>query len=235
MSKYKALIIDDEPIARGIIETHVSKINEIEIVASCKNAIEGFSILNKENIDLIFLDINMPNIDGISFAKTINPNIKVIFTTAYREYAIDGFDLQAVDYLLKPISFIRLNKAVSKFIAESTVQEKAEIRNPENLEDFFFIRADRKMIKVDFNKILFIESLGDYLKINLADKTITTRETITNIEAKLPPTKFLRCHRSFIVAIEKIEYFTHEYIQIRKQAITISRSYKDCVIERLGC
>lgn len=234
MPKYKAIIIDDEPIARGVIETHVSKIDKIEIIASCKNAIEGFSILNKQRIDLIFLDINMPNIDGISFAKTINPNIKVIFTTAYREYAIDGFNLQAVDYLLKPISFVRLNKAVSKFIAESYFKENSEVANSEIIEDFFFIRADRKMIKINFSEILYIESLGDYLKIHLADKKITTRETISDIEAKLPPSKFLRCHRSFIVAIDKIEYFTNEYIQIEKHAITISRSYKNTVLERLG-
>lgn len=231
---YKALIIDDEPTAREILESHLKKIDLIEVVGSCKNAMEGFSKLNKTQVDLIFLDINMPEISGLQFAKTIDKNTKLIFTTAYREYAADGFDLQAVDYLLKPISLERLIKAINKFLGESipleNVSEK-EIRLENS--DFMFVRSDRKMIKIDFEDILHIESLSDYLKIHTTEKTITTRETISNIETKLPHKNFLRCHRSFIVSIPKIDSFTNEYIEVNKIAISISRSYRSAVLKRL--
>lgn len=231
---YKALIIDDEPTAREILESHLQKIDLIEVVGSCKNAMEGFSKLNEASIDLVFLDINMPEITGLSFAKTLSKNTKVIFTTAYREYAVDGFDLQAVDYLLKPISLERLIKAINKFMGESIpveVSSEKEIHSESN--DFIFVRSDRKMIKVDFEDILYIESFSDYLKIHTSEKVITTRETISNIETKLPHKKFMRCHRSFIVSIPRIDSFTNEYIEINKTAVSISRSYRTNVLKRL--
>ena len=232
--QYKALIIDDERTARDILESHLQKIDLIEVVGNCKNAMEGFSKLNEHQVDLVFLDINMPEISGLSFAKTLNNNTKVIFTTAYREYAIDGFDLQAVDYLLKPISLERLIKAVNKFMGEN-IPLTNTLENETQLEanEFIFVRSDRKMIKVDFEDILYIESLSDYLKIHTSERTITTRETISNIETKLPHKKFLRCHRSFIVSIQRINSFTNEHIEINKTAISISRSYRTTVLKRL--
>jgi len=228
------IIVDDEPMAREILENHLQKIEAINVVATCKNAIEAFNEINSTKIDLIFLDINMPEISGLSFAKSINKNIKVIFTTAYREYAIDGFNLQAVDYLLKPISFERLFQAVNKYLGENKVVEVTNIPKitPEK-NDFIFVRADRKMVKINFSEITFIESLSDYVKIHLNDKTIVTRETISNIEAKLPKSNFLRIHRSYIVAIAKIDSFTNEFIEVGKKAIPISRSYKKDVLSRL--
>ncbi|MBL4939321.1 MAG: response regulator transcription factor [Lutibacter sp.] len=228
------IIVDDEPIAREILESHLLKIEAINIVATCKNAIEAFNELNSSTIDLIFLDINMPEISGLSFVKSINKNIKVIFTTAYREYAVDGFNLQAVDYLLKPISFERLLQAVNKYLDENiTVLNEFEQDMKEVLSDFIFVRSDRKMVKINFSEIDYIESFSDYIKIHLEDKIIVTRETISNIEAKLPQKEFLRIHRSFIVSIAKIESFTNEFIEIRKKAIPISRSYKKDVLSRL--
>ena len=162
----QCIIVDDEPIAREILESHLAKINAVNVVAGCKSAVEAFNVINAEKVDLIFLDINMPEISGLSFAKSINKNIKIIFTTAYREYAVDGFDLQAVDYLLKPISFERLLQAINKYI-----DENAPVKNYEPVEiipeesDFIFVRSDRKMIKICFSDIQFIESLSDYIKI----------------------------------------------------------------------
>ncbi|WP_111706476.1 LytR/AlgR family response regulator transcription factor [Lutibacter citreus] len=228
------IIVDDEPMAREILENHLQKVDAVNVVATCKNAIEAFNEINSNQIDLIFLDINMPEISGLSFAKSINKNIKVIFTTAYREYAIDGFNLQAVDYLLKPISFERLLQAVNKYLGENSVVEVAktsEITLEKN--DFIFVRADRKMVKVNFAEINYVESFSDYIKIISADKTIITRETISNIEAKLPKSNFLRIHRSYIVSIPKIESFTNEFIEINKKALPISRSYKKDVLLRL--
>ena len=228
------LIVDDEPIARDILESHLKKIDAIEVVASCKNAIDAFNILNTNKIDVIFLDINMPEISGLSFARSINKNIKIIFTTAYREYAIDGFDLKAVDYLLKPISFERLLQAINKYLNENI---PVNTGRTEELffekSNFIFVRSDRKMIKIDFSEISYIESLGDYLKIHLPEKVVTTRETITNIEVKLPKNDFIRIHRSFIVSLNKIDSFTNEFVEINKKAIPISRSYKKDVLRRL--
>jgi len=228
------IIVDDEPVAREIIESHLQKIDTIEIIASCKNAMEAFNVINTHKIDVIFLDINMPEISGLSFAKSINKNIKIIFTTAYREYAVDGFDLKAVDYLLKPISFERLLQAVNKFLNENSSVYKEESKELSvEKSNFIFVRSDRKMIKINFSDINYIESLGDYLKIHLQNKTIVTRETISNMEVKLPKKDFIRIHRSFILSISKIESFTNEFVEVNKKAIPISRSYKKEVLQRL--
>jgi two-component system LytT family response regulator len=235
MSKIiQCIIVDDEPVARDILEDHLRKIDTINIAGICKNAVEAFSVINSQNIDLIFLDINMPEISGLSFAKSINKNIKIIFTTAYREYAVDGFDLQAVDYLLKPISFERLLKAINKYLNEnipiSNIKEEVNIHEK---TDHIFVRSDRKMIKVNFSDIKYIESLADYIKIHLSDKTVVTRETISNIEIKLPQKDFIRIHRSYIVSLEKIDSFTNEYLEIDKIQLPISRTYKQSVLKIL--
>lgn len=231
----QCIIVDDEPVAREILETHLAKIDKIKIVASCKNAIEAFSAINQYKVDLIFLDINMPEISGLSFAKTINKNSKVIFTTAYREYAVEGFDLQAVDYLLKPISFERLLQALNKYLHENNIVIQTEpIKIEEDKSDYFFVRSDRKMIKISFPEIQYIESLSDYIKIHLSDKTIVTRETIANIETKLPQQDFIRTHRSYIIAKAAIDSFTNEFVEIGKKQIPISRNYKNEVLEKLS-
>ncbi len=226
MSKtISCIIVDDEAVAREVIATHLSKIEHINVIAVCKNAVEAFNHISTQTIDLIFLDINMPEISGISFAKSINSHIKVIFTTAYREYAVDGFELQAVDYLLKPISFERLLKAVNTYFNVYASTPKQELITSETT-DFMFIRSDRKMIKIDFSDIIYIESYSDYIKIHLAERTITTRETISVIEGKLPKAQFLRIHRSYIISISNITSFTNEHITITNKALPISRSYK---------
>lgn len=226
------IIVDDESIAREVIATHLSKIPNIKIIASCSNAIEAFSVLRAHKIDLVFLDINMPEISGISFAKSINKDVKVIFTTAYRDFAVEGFELKAVDYLLKPISFDRLLKAMNTYFeihADSKQTKYTETAN----NDFMFVRANRRMIKIDFDSIIYIESYSDYIKIHLAKETIVTRETISAIEAKLPNNKFLRIHRSYIIALKHISSFTNEEIIINNTALTISRSYKKDVLRIL--
>lgn len=226
------LIVDDESIARDIIAAHLSKIENVHIVASCSNAIEAFNHISNNAIDLVFLDINMPEISGISFAKSINSEIKVIFTTAYRDYAVEGFELKAVDYLLKPISFDRLEKALHSYFEIYGVKEQKVADNAIESE-FMFVRSDRKMIKVDYDAIIYIESYSDYLKIHQKDLTIVTRETISAIEAKLPKQHFLRIHRSYIIAMSHIQSFTNEHITINEIALPISRSYKKEVLKHL--
>ena len=219
----KCLIVDDEAMAREIIATHLSKIDTIEIVAQCKNAIEAFNQINNAAIDLVFLDINMPEVSGISFAKSINKNIKIIFTTAYREFAVDGFELQAVDYLLKPISFERLLKAVNLYFEVYSTPEMVKTQSIE-ATNFIFVRSDRRMIKIDFDAIVYIESYSDYIKIHMTDESIVTRETISAIEAKLPKNQFIRIHRSYIVAMTHIKSYNNETITVLNKELTISRS-----------
>ncbi len=226
------LIIDDEIIAQEIIATHLSKISNIKKVDCCNNAIEGFNFLRNNHVDLLFLDINMPEVSGISFAKSISKDIQVIFTTAYRDYAVEGFELQAVDYLLKPISFDRLLKAVNNYF-NSYKTLKPEPINPNAINEFIFVRSDRRMIKVVFKSIVYIESYSDYLKIHLDHTNIVTRETISAIEAKLPHNYFLRIHRSYIVSLKHITSFTNETITIGKTSLTLSRSYKKDVLKTL--
>ena len=232
------IVVDDEPVAREILENHLERIDTITVVASCKSAIEAFKIINTHPVDLIFLDINMPDISGLSFAKSMSKEYKVIFTTAYREYAVDGFDLKAVDYLLKPISFERLLQGINKFFEESSasVPRQSEEIHIEK-DDYIFVRSDRKMVKVNFKDIVFIESLSDYIKIHLeGQKVLVTRDTLSNIEARLPISDFIRIHRSFIVSMHRIETFTSDTIGIGKHEVPISRSYRDAVIEKLrGC
>lgn len=228
------IVVDDEPMARDILKTHLSKIEDVTILATCKNASEAFNVINKQEVDLIFLDINMPGISGISFAKSINRSIKIIFTTAYREFAVDGFNLHAVDYLLKPISFERLLDALNNFSeihrksANSTIKEETQA-------SFIFIRVDRRMLKLIFDEILFIESLSDYLKIHLQNnEVVVLRETITNIADKMPSIQFLRIHRSFIINIKEVVSYNNEEIVIKDKSLPISRSYKEQVLTYLN-
>jgi len=240
MSKrISCIIVDDEVIAREVIASHLSRIENIQVVAQCKNAIEAFNFINGNNVDLVFLDINMPEISGIAFAKSINKDIKIIFTTAYRDYAVEGFDLQAVDYLLKPIAFERLLQAVNRYFEIRTDSKKTPAQTVEN-QDFIFVRSNRRMLKVDFKSILYIESLSDYIKIHIevsgksnTIETIVTRETISAIEAKLPKKQFLRIHRSYIVCLLKIQSFTNEEVTVNRIALPISRSYKKEVLKQL--
>lgn len=235
--KIACIIVDDESIARDIIASHLAKIENIEVVAQCKNAIEAFNVISNQTVDLIFLDISMPEISGIAFAKSINKDIKIIFTTAFRDYAVEGFDLKAVDYLLKPIAFERLLKAVDRYFEISTTTGNT-ISNTFKDQNFIFVRSNRRMIKIDFDKILYIESYSDYLKIHLQEKnnksgTIITRETISAIEAKLPKNHFIRIHRSYIVGLTKIQSFTNEEVTVNRIALPISRSYKKEVLNQL--
>lgn len=227
------LIIDDEAIAREIIATHLSKIENITVVSSCSNAMQAFNIISNKTIDLVFLDINMPEISGIAFAKSINKDIKIIFTTAYRDYAVEGFELKAVDYLLKPISFERLLKALNTYFDIYARTQHSSKISAINDNNFMFVRSDRRMVKINFDSVIYIESYSDYIKIHLENETIVTRETISAIQAKLPQKSFIRIHRSYIISLKNIMSFTNDSIVIFNKELPISRSYKKEVLELL--
>ena len=221
--------MDDEPPAREILKKHIAGVEALELAGTCSNAVEAISFLTDHPVDLIFLDIQMPQLLGTSFIRTLKTPPKVIFTTAFRKYAIEGFELDAVDYLLKPISFERFLKGVNKVLqlsapADHTPAGKDMLKEQPN--SFLYFRADRKMVKVFFNDILFIEALKDYIKIVTQDKTIVTKYVLTTLAELLPADEFLRIHKSYIIAINKIESYNADSIQIAKHELPIGRLYK---------
>jgi DNA-binding LytR/AlgR family response regulator len=228
--KITCLVVDDEPPAVQVIEKYVSSIPSLQLAATCSNAVDALEVLQNSQVDLLFLDIQMPFILGTDFMRTLTNPPKVIFTTAFRQYAVEGFDLDAVDYLLKPISFERFLKAVNKVMKLNLpVTESISVnllQNNETGDASIYLRADRKNIKVILDDILFIESLKDYIKVVTKEKTIVTKQSISSLEENLPGHLFIRIHRSFIVSRNKIESFTPDLIQIGKYELPISRSYR---------
>lgn len=226
---YKCLVIDDEELARELIENHLSQLDDFVVVASCASALEARKVLQKEKIDLLFLDIEMPLIKGTDFFRNLAQKPKVIFTTAYRDYAIDGFELNAVDYLLKPITFERLFRAIEKFIAlENKEDNKQTLQLSKPTEKFVFIRKDRKQFKLILDQVLFVESLKDYVKIYTGQQTHTVKYSITAFQELLGQ-NFIRVHRSFIINIDKVTAYSKIDIEIGEKHIPIGESYRTSV------
>lgn len=235
--KLKCIIVDDEPLAIRIIKKHISKIHDLDIVAECENAVQAFEFLQKQKVDLIFLDIQMPELTGIDFLKTIQNPPKVIVTTAYREYAIEGFELDVVDYLLKPVSFERFLKAIKKVYdkSEPDIVLKNKILEAGSFQDeFLLVKVKKKLVRVYLKDILYIENLRDYILIKTTEKEVVTKMLLRDMEEKLPEEQFLRIHRSFIVAIGKIDSFSPSSVEINDFEIPIGRSFKALVLKKLN-
>ena len=233
--KVRCLIVDDEPLAVKLISSHIQQIETMEIVATCKNALQALEILRNEQVDLMFLDIHMPQISGLDFLRTLTHPPKVILTTAYREYALEGFELDVVDYLLKPISFERFLKSVNKYFErmESPVSfHRSSDPFPE--ENFILVKDNKTIFKIFLKDILYIEAFGEYMKIHTPEKVYLSRETMHQLEEKLPHMHFLRVHKSFIVPIQKITAFSAYSVYIQKLEIPIGRSFKDSVSKVLA-
>jgi DNA-binding LytR/AlgR family response regulator len=228
--KIRCLIIDDELPAREILKKHITGVEALELSGICSNAVEAISFLKDNRVDLLFLDIQMPHLLGTDFIRTLKNPPKIIFATAYRKYAVEGFELDAVDFLLKPISFERFLKAVNKVLQINLQADDVTVEQSENhslsMPPFLYFRADRKMVKVLFNDILYIEGLNDYIKIITTHKTIITKHLLASLEDMLPQSEFARIHKSFIIAINKIESFNADSVEIAKKEIPIGRSYK---------
>jgi DNA-binding LytR/AlgR family response regulator len=233
--KLHCLLIDDEPPALKVLSRYIDSINGLEIAGQCKNAIEALDVLNQKTVDVIFLDIKMPNIIGTDFLKNLSHPPKVIFVTAYREYAVDGFELDAVDYLVKPVSFERFFKAITK-LNRLMGQETVAITNNEvpKSPSFIYVKVDRDMKKIFVNDIEYIESWKDYVKVFLASgKYLLAKQSISAMENLLSEHKFMRVHRSYMVSFDKISGYNGFSVQLAGREIPIGRLYKQVVMDRL--
>lgn len=227
--KIRCLIVDDEPLAIRLIENHISKIDVLEVVAIANNAMKAFEILNTQQIDLLFLDIKMPNITGIDFLRSLKHPPKTIFTTAYRDFAIESYELEVVDYLLKPITFERFFKSVDKFLREA-VPVKMIDTTPQKKEDYILLKSAGKSYKIDLNDILYIESIKDYIKVHKTDgSSIMSKYKIGNLEEELPTDEFIRIHRSYIVNTSKVTAFSNTEIEVFGTELPVGASHKEQV------
>jgi DNA-binding LytR/AlgR family response regulator len=231
------IIVDDEPLAIDVLETYVEKVPHLNLIAKCTNALEANEIIRKESVDLLFLDIQMPQITGIEFIKSLSNPPMVVFTTAYSNYALEGFELNALDYLLKPISFDRFMKAVNKAIEQHDLinHDQGYVTFSDDNTDHFFVKADKKLVKVRFKDILYIEGLKDYVIIRMEEGRVITLQTMKSLEEKLPSNLFRRIHRSYIVSLEKINALVGNMVEVTEKGQTknlpVGKNYRDDLLE----
>lgn len=234
MPQINCLIVDDEPIAREIIKAYCGHLSMLHIVASVGNALEAKTILQTQKIDILFLDINMPVLNGIAFLKTLKNQPQVIFTTAYKEYAVDAFDLAAIDYLLKPFSLERFIVAVDKALERSPLTPDGGTTYSEKMEDYLFLKFDGKIYKILHEELLFAEAQGNYTKIVTTQSTLLPSMTFSSFEELLPKSIFLRVHRSFIINKAKITHIEGNRVFVQNHEIPIGSSYRDDFLKSLG-
>ena len=224
----KCLIVDDEPLSRQVLKGFVSDHPDLELAGECKDALEAMSLLEKHEVDLLFLDINMPKLSGVNFYKSLQKKPEAIFTTAYSEFAVEGFELNAIDYLMKPIAFERFIKAIQK------VKDKlGQNSSSSPVQDYMMLKADKKMYRTPFEDILFCEALGDYVKVHLSDKVLIVTTTMKKLLTELPEQIFLRTHKSYIINKTKVEYIEGNQIKIGESMVSIGQSYRDEVMRVL--
>lgn len=237
------IIVDDEPLAQDVLETYIEKVPELHLVKKCGNAFEANEVLKNNQVDLMFLDIQMPQLTGIDFLKTLSKPPLVIFTTAYPNYAIEGFELNALDYLLKPISAERFMKAVNKATEQIELQRKESPSNTgqtpeEDSPDYIFVKADKKLVKINFDEIIYIEGLKDYVIIRLENTRVITLQTMKSLEDKLPMAMFKRIHRSYIVNINKISAIVGNMVEVMEKGqakhLPVGKNYRDELLDMVN-
>lgn len=228
----KTIIVDDEPLAGDILENYIQRIPTLQLVKRCYSAIEALDVINNQEVDVILLDIEMPQLSGIDFVKSLKQNVQVIFTTAYPEFALQGYDLNAVDYLLKPISFERFIKAIHKLDSK---HKTSPVEIDSSKQDYMFVKADKKLVKLKFQDILYIEGLKDYVIIRTDTTRVITLQTMKSLEEKLNEEIFLRIHRSFIVNFNKINAIIGNDVEViekgQSKLLPIGKNYKDQIDE----
>ena len=226
--KYNVLIVDDEFLARKLLTEYVSKVDFLNLVDTCPDATKAMEVLNTEQIDILLLDIQMPDISGMEMLRLMNNKPVVILTTAYSEFAVDAFALGVVDYLLKPFDYIRFMQAINKAVNSTVSEIQSETSN-----DYIMVKADYKLYKVNFDDLLFIEGQHEYVTFHTKTKRITALYSLRNLEDTLPKDKFVRTHKSFIVSIKNIEDIDKTNVTVSGNKIPVGASYRDALIERL--
>jgi DNA-binding LytR/AlgR family response regulator len=229
----RCLIIDDEPLARQLLESYLQKIDELKLVKSCSHALEAFTLLQEKPVDLIFLDIEMPQVSGIELLRSLKNKPRVILTTAYRDYAFEAFDLDVVDYMLKPISFDRFLRGIGKIKQLKQYDPVQETEVTDFQDAYVYLKENREMVKIFLKDILYIESLRDYVRVKTLDREVITYQKISYLEQKLPQNKFIRVHRSFMIAIDKVVAFTPTSVRVGITEIRIGRNYKNTALKLL--
>lgn len=223
--KIKCIIIDDEPLAIKVIETHLREFQNMELVATFTTAIAALPVIEKGTIDIVFLDINMPKMSGLDFLKSLTVKPHIVITTAYREYAVESFDLDVLDYLVKPIPFGRFMKTINRISNQISLEKEKLIEVPFKEDPFIFMKVDKKLMKIKLNDILFIESLKDYIKVFTTLGEYLVHKSMTSISEELPAENFLRIHRSFTIALNKITAVEGNSVEIAGRRIPIGRNY----------
>jgi DNA-binding LytR/AlgR family response regulator len=223
--KIKCIIIDDEPLAIKVIESHLKEFQNFEIVGTFNNPISALPLIDEENIDAIFLDINMSKMNGLEFLKSVELKTNIVITTAYREYAVESFDLNVLDYLVKPIPFNRFLKSINKITQKVGQQKEGKSETADSNDSYIFLKVDKKLVKINYQDILYIESLKDYIKVFTSIGSYLVHKSLTSLTEELPQDKFLRIHRSYTVAINKIDSIEGNSIEIGTKRIPIGRKY----------
>lgn len=222
------LIVEDEPLAAELLKSYLDKVPDLTLVAHCDSAVDAFGVLQRQHIELMFLDIRMPRLTGLELLKTLQQPPPVILTTAYREYAVESYDYDVLDYLVKPIQFDRFLKAIGKYYQRQSAPLPASQPVPDAFEQaYLFFRVDREQQKVWLRDILYIEGLGDYVKIFTASGPIVTYERLSYLEEKLPEEHFLRVHKSYIICVDKVQSYSGSTVKVSGKQIPVGRMYKD--------
>ncbi len=235
----KCIIVDDEPMARDVIRRYVEKVPTLRLSGEFGNAIDASIFLQEHHVDVIFLDIRMPQLSGTDFVRSLRTVPKIIFTTAHKEYAHEGYELDVIDYLLKPIRFDRFLKAVNKAFPKKEQDADVEVHSTplhetKAAESFIYVRVDRKMVKIILDDVLYIESDKDYVKLFTDKGFVITRQTIASVEAMLSEKEFVRIHRSYIVSMNKVKSFTHEVVEVANKELPVGKLYRNNFLKLQG-
>ncbi|MCA6381754.1 MAG: response regulator transcription factor [Cytophagales bacterium] len=234
MNKAKVLIVDDEPLAQKVLQRFISLVDSLELVGLCSNAIEASNALRNQPVDLLFLDIRMPELSGLDLLKIIKNPPKVILTTAYAEHALEGYEFGVIDYLVKPIAFDRFLRAINKVVPTLQANTPPLMPTPVlKLSNYLFVKSDRKIYKIDYPEIKYVEAFGNYVKIHTTHKIVLAQETLTNLEKSLPAEHFLRIHKSYIVSIHFINLVDGNSLFVENVELPIGQLYKQRVYEML--
>jgi len=225
------IIVDDEPIARDILRTYIGQVPYLTLVGECEDAFEAMQVLNKQDVDLVILDINMPRFTGLDMLRSLKKYPAIIITSAYPEYALEGFELSVTDYLLKPFSFPRFVQATEKVVTKSSYPSSPAI--PAETEDFLMVKSDKKLAKVFFNEIIYVEAYGNYIFIYREHDRIMSKQTLTQLEDQLPERRFVRIHKSYIVSLKSIKFLEGNEVSIGNKKLPVGKVYRDSLMKKL--